>query len=159
MNIYDSMFSADGDACHLNEQTAREIFDILPDYGPVMLIMDKCNNCWPSNSEEFTKLNIHESFLRELCAKIDDGNEPVITQDEDCSIIATQLATERTNCGYIIVILPKYSPESTLANIDLLEILLGQVNLVAKLIEKNNLLYELQIKHQGLLSQGEMSLN
>ena len=97
--------------------------------------------------------------MKEMCEKIDDGSEPIVTQKNDCSFIATQLATERTNCGYIIVILPKHSPESMLANVDLLEIILGQVNLIAKLIEKNNLLYELQMKHQNLLTHGEMSLN
>ncbi len=156
MNMYDSLLSP---ACVLNEQIARQIFDILPEGGPVMLIMDKDGNCWPSNSEKFAKLNIGESFLREVCAKIDDGTEPVVTQKNDCSVIAAQLATERTNCGYVIVALPQYSPESALVNIDLIEILLSQINLIAMLIEKNNLLYELQIKQFRKYAQGEASSN
>ena len=144
MNMYDSLFSS---SCALNEQIARQIFDILPEQGPVMIIMDREGNCWPSDSEKFSSLNISESFLKEVCDKIDDGDEPIVTQISDCSVVAAQLTTERTNCGYVIIALPKYSPESTLVNIDLIEILLNQTALIARLIEKNNLLYELQMKH------------
>ncbi len=156
MDMYDSLFSPSG---VLNEQIARQIFDILPEQGPIIVIMDRDGNCWPSDSEEFFKLNIGESLLRELCDKIDDGAEPIVTQANDFSIIATQLATERTNCGYVIIALPQYSPESTLANIDLIEILLNQIGLIARLIEKNNLLYELQMKQFSLYDRGEISSN
>ena len=148
-----------GKGIRINEQIARQVFDILPDNGPIMVIMDVDRNCWPSDSEKFSDLNISESFLTDLCSKIDDGAEPVITQINDCSIIASQLITERTNCGYVIVILPSYSPESTLANIDLIEILLNQINLIGKLVEKNNLLYELQMKHHNVYGQNGPTLN
>jgi len=156
MDIYDSLFSQ---GCMLNEQIARQIFDVLPERGPIMVIMDREGNCWPSDSEEFSKLNISESFLRELCAKIDDGAEPVVTQADDSGIVATQLATERTNCGYVIIVLPQYSPESTLINIDLIEVLLNQTGLIARLIENNNLLHELQMKQFSLYGQYEIASN
>lgn len=159
MDMYDSLFSP---SCVLNEQIARQVFDILPEHGPVMVIIDRDGHCWPSDSEKFSSLNISEPFLAELCAKIDDGAEPIITQANDCSVIATQLATERTNCGYVIIALPQYTPESTLINIDLIEMVLNQIGLIAKLIEKNNLLYELQMKyHPGSTgyNQSEITLN
>jgi len=156
MDKYDSLFSP---ICVLNEQVARQIFDILPEQGPIVVIMDRDGNYWPSDSERFSKLDISESFLRELSAKIDDGTEPVVTGANDCSVVAAQLATERTNCGYVIIALPQYSPESTLINIDLIEILLNQISLIAKLIEKNNLLYELQMKHYSVYGHSETALN
>jgi hypothetical protein len=139
----------------LNEQIARQIFDLLPERGPLMVIMDRDGNCWPSDSEQFSKLNISKVFLKELCGKIDDGTEPIVTQAGDCSIVAAQLATEQTNCGYVLLAMPQYSPESTLVNIDLVEIVLSQVGLIAKLIEKNNLLYELQMKQFSVYGGGE----
>ncbi len=145
MDMYDSLFSS---SSVLNDQIARQLFEILPDQGPIMVIMNREGHFWPSNSEKFSKLNISESFMREFCQKIDDGDEPVVTQIDDFSIIAAQLATERTNCGYVFIVLPKYNPESTLINIDLIEILISQIGLIARLIEKNNQLYELQMKHQ-----------
>ena len=163
MDMYDSLFWPE---CALNEQIARQLFEILPEDGPVLIIMDRMGNCWPSDSERFSRLNISELLLKEICGKIDDGTEPVVTQDDDCSIIAAQLATKQTNCGYAIIILPRYSPESTLVNIDLIEILLNQIALIARLIEKNNHLYELQMKHQPTLTNlsanhgpGDTSLN
>jgi len=156
MNMYNSLSST---SCVLNEQIARQIFDILPEQGPIMIIMDKIGHFWPSDTEEFSKLDISEQLLKDLCTKIDDGDEPVVTQADDCSIIAAQLATERTNCGYVIIVLPRYSPESTLINIDLIEILLNQIGLIARLIEKNNLLYERQVKQGGAYSQSATSLN
>ncbi len=156
MNMYDSLSSP---GCMLNEQIARQIFDVLPEQGPVMVIMDRDGNCWPSDSERFSKLNISQSFLRELCSKIDDGAEPVVTQANDCSVVASQLAGEQTNYGYVIIALPQYSPESTLINIDLIETLLNQTGLIAKLIEENNFLQELQMKQFGLYGQNPIASN
>jgi hypothetical protein len=143
----------------LNEQVARQVFDVLPDKGPIMLIIDRDGNYLPSDSEEYAKLNISEPFLKELCGKIDDGVEPVVTQIDNCSIVAAQLATERSNCGYVVIALPQYSPESTLINIDLIEILLSQLSLIVKLIENNNHLYEAQMKHYRMCGQSEIASN
>lgn len=143
----------------LTEQIARQIFEVLPEGGATIVIIDRESNSWPSDPEEFAKLNISESFLKELCAKIDDGAEPVVTGADDCSVIAAQLATERSNCGYVIIALPQYSPESILINIDLIEMLLNQIGLIAQLIEKNNLLYEVQMKHYRVCGQSEIAWN
>jgi hypothetical protein len=156
MDMYDSLYSP---VCALNDQLARQIFDILPEDGPVLIIMDRQGNCWPSDHEKFDKLNISETFLNQLCSSIDDGNEPLITQADKYSLIATQLTTEKTNCGYAILALSDYSPETTMVNIDLIELILGQLSLIAKLIEKNNLLYELQLKHHNRNSNTHRSLN
>lgn len=156
MNIYESLSSPDA---MLNEQIARQVFEIIPEGGPLMLIIDCQGNIRPSNSHDFAELNINESLLKEVCAKIDDGAEPVMTLIDDCSIVAAQLATDRSNCGYVILALPKYNPESTLANIDLIEMLLNQLNLIARLIEKSNQLYEVHMKHYYAPAQSEIASN
>ena len=156
MDMYQSLIST---GFIVNEQIARQIFEVLPENGPIIVIIDRDGNTWPSNSEQFTKLGLSESFLKDLCARIDDGVEPLMTSNNDCSIIGIQLATEKHNCGYIIIALPQYSPESTLINIDLIEILLNQFNLIARLIEKNNHLYEIQMKQYGLCGQESVTMN
>ena len=156
MNLHESVLSP---GFVLNEQIARQVFEFLPEQGMILLITDKNGHSWPSDSDEYAKLNISEQFLKELCAKIDDGVEPVVTQIDDCSIVAAQLATERSNYGYVIIALPLNGQEPTLININLLEMLLGQLSLIAKLIEKNNLLYEVQMKHYRMCSQGEIASN
>jgi hypothetical protein len=156
MDIGDWLVSSN---CALAEQIAKEIFDILPDRGPIVVIMDREDHKWVSDPEKFSKLSVRDSFWSKLCDKIDDGDEPVITQADDCGIVAVELATEQTKCGYVIIILPQYSPESTLINIDLIETLLSQTGLIAKLIERNNLLCELQRKQFNSYVQQETSSN
>ena len=156
MDAYNSLNSL---TSMLNEQIARQIFETIPENGPLILIIDRNGSSWPSDSEEFSKLNISESFLKELCMKIDDGVEPVITQSNNCCIIAAQLATDNNNCGYIIMTLPQCNEESTFKNIHLIEMLLNQFSLIAKLIEKNNLLYEFQIRKYSGYSNNSSILN
>jgi len=158
MDTFGSMYSQ---GCVLNEQIARQVFDILPEDGPVMVIVSRQGNYWPSDAEGFARLGITDGFLKELCAKVDDGAEPIITQVNDFSIVATALATERTDSGYVILALPNYSPESILANITLVEILLSEVGLIAHLIEQNNLLHERQMKQlvSCVAAENETSLN
>jgi len=123
----------------INEQVAGEIFDILPEDGPIVMIIGRDGNHWLSNSEKLCELDISESFLKGVCAKIDDGAEPVITRINDFGVVAVQLATEQINYGYAIVALPQYSPESVLINIGLIEMLLNQIGLIARLVEQNDI--------------------
>jgi hypothetical protein len=143
----------------LNEQIAKEVREIQPENGPVVVIIDRDGTCWPSDAERFAKLNLDEALLKELCTKVDDGVEPVIAQINDCSVVAGQLSTERTNCGFALIALPHYGPESTLANIDLVEMLLGQIGLIGKLIEKHNQARELHMKQFSRYGLGEALLS
>ena len=156
MDIYSKMFSK---AFVLNEQIARQIFQTIPEQGPVVMIIDPEGNCWPSDTEAYHKLNIHESFLKEMCGKIDDGAEPLIMNENDCSFVASQLITDKNNCGYIIIALPKFTPESIMANINLIEMLLNQFSLIARLIEKNNHFYEIHAKRYVSDNYENISLN
>jgi len=123
----------------LNEQVAGEIFDILPEDGPIVMIIGRDGSRWLSNSEKLSELDISESFLKGVCAKIDDGAEPVIARINDFGVVAVQLATEQINYGYVIVALPQYSPESVLINIGLIEMLLNQIGLIFRLVEQNDI--------------------
>lgn len=141
----------------LIEQIAGEIFDILPEDGPIVIIVGRDGRYQVSDSERFSSLDISESFLKGLCATIDDGAEPVVTQVNDFGVVASQLTTEHANCGYAMVVLPQYNSESTLINIGLIEMLLNQIGLIARLVEKNGLAYELQIKQLGMYSQSDIA--
>jgi len=143
----------------LNEQIARQVSDVLPERGPVLAILDRDGTCWPSNPEEFAKLNFTAALLKELRAKVDDGAEPVITQVGDVSVTIAQLSTDRTNCGYVLVALPRHGPECTLTNIDLIETLLSQITLIARLIEKSSLLTKSHVNHYAAYSSSAAASN
>jgi hypothetical protein len=143
----------------LNEQIARQVFDVLPERGPVLLLLDRDGSCWPSNPEELARLNLSDAFLKDLRAKVDDGAEPVITQVGDASVTIAQLSTDRTNCGYVVVILSRHSAESTLADIDLVEALLNQIALIARLIEKSSMLTKSHVSHYAAYSASVAASN
>jgi hypothetical protein len=143
----------------LNEQIAHQVFDVLPEHGPVVIFLDRDGACWPSDPEEFAKLNVSEALLRDLRAKVDDGAEPVITQVGDASVTIAQLSTDRTHCGYVVVAWPRHGPESTLANIDLVEALLNEITLIARLIEKSSLLTRSHVNHYATYSTSPAASN
>ena len=136
MDTYDAMFSA---SYILNERIARQVFDVLPEQAPVVAIIDREGNCWPSDSEEFARLNLDEGVLHDLRSKVDDGMEPAVVQLPEVCVTAMQLATEQTNCGYLLVALPRTDGRAP-TEADLVETLLSQITLVARLIETNSLL-------------------
>jgi len=136
MDTYDAMFSA---SYILNERIARQVFEVLPEHAPVVAIIDRQGNCWPSDSEAFARVNLDEVVLDDLRSKVDDGMEPAVVQLADVSVTAMQLATEQTNCGYVVVVLPQSDAKAS-TEMDLLETLLSQITLVARLIETNSLL-------------------
>lgn len=154
MDIYESRLSR---SSVLNEQIASELFDVLPEDGPIAVIIGKDGNYWLSDPERFSNLNISEPFLKGLCAKIDDGVEPVISGVNDFGIVAAQLSTEETNCGYVIIALPQCSAESTLKSFGLVEMLLSQIDLIARLVEKNGQGRELQIRQFGIYSHSTIA--
>jgi len=129
----------------LTEQIARQLFDVLPEGGPVLLIMDRDGHCWSSDAEELARLNLDPALLKDLRAKVDDGVEPVVTRIGDTSVTVAQLATDRTNCGYVVVALPKCGAEPTLTHANLVEVLVNQIALIARLIEQADTIARTQV--------------
>jgi len=144
MSIYESLFSS---PMLLNEQIAREVFATMPDGELLVVICDEKGNYWASDQSRFSKLFSDRQELERICTTIMDGCDPVIHDLDNCTIVATQLDAERTNCGCLFLVLPAYTRQSTLANMEVIELLLSQLNLVARLIEKNNQLHQMQLKY------------
>jgi hypothetical protein len=143
MNIYNSLFSHN---TILSEQVARQVFEIVADEGPLVLIIDANGNCLPSSSEKFEQLHLTSQWLENFCSKIGDGVEPVISHINNHSIVGAQLATDSSKYGHILMAVEEQGPEAMLAKIELVEMILNQFNLIAKLTEKCNMLYESQAK-------------
>jgi hypothetical protein len=156
MDICATTFSA----THLlNEQIARQVFEVLPEQGPVVVILDRDGSCWPSDPERAAQLNLGEPLWKDLRAKVDDGAEPVITQVGDASVTMAQLCTDRTNCGYVAVVLPRCSAECTLTHVDLIEAMLGQITLIARLVEKSRMWVKSHVNHYAAYSVSDAVTN
>jgi len=152
MDTCDTAFSA---ALTLNEQTARQLFETLPEEGVLVAIMDHDGTRWLSDSEAFDGLGLDEASIAELRVRVDDGVEPVVARLGDASIAMAQLTTERTNCGYAMVVLPRGTGKPGVSDVSLLEAYLGQIMLIAKLTEKNRQLMKTRMGYYaGAESQG-----
>jgi hypothetical protein len=143
MNMYNSLFSP---IAMLNEQVARHVFETIFEQGPLVVIKDADGNCWPSNSQKFESLNLSKQWLTHFCSKINDGVEPLVSHIQNHGIVGSQLVGDHTKCGYILMAMEEPGPESMLAKMELVEMILNQFNLIAKLIEKCNSLYQTQAK-------------
>jgi len=134
MDTYDTMFSA---GHVLNERIARHVFDVLPERGLVVAILSRDGHCWPSDSDAFARLDLSETLLADLRAQVDDGGDPVSAEAGDISVMMAQLATDRTNCGYVLVARPAGQAVPLALDVDLAEAFFSQITLVARLIENS----------------------
>ena len=156
MAMYDAVFSP---SYALNERIAGVIFEVLPECGLLAAILDREGNCWSSDPEGFEKLNLNEALLCDLQAKVDDGAEPAATQVGDVSVTMAQLATERTNCGYLLLAVSRYGSEAMPAGFDMIETIINLVTLAARLVEKHSLLDEAQMKCYSVYGTAEAPVN
>jgi len=137
-------------ACALTEQIARHIFEAIADTDIVMVFVDKFGSYWPSDSEKFASLNMNKAMLENICGRLDDGDGPFTTNLNGFCIFADQLVTPKTMYGYVIAAAAGEAEELN-DKFPLAEAILSFANLTAELMEKNNALYELQLKHQHLI--------
>jgi hypothetical protein len=143
----------------LSEQVARQVFESLPEQGVVVAIIGPDGTCRQSNSEEFARLGLDKTVIADLRARVDDGAEPVSARLGEASIAMVQLAGERSNLGYVIVAVPRCAAKSVAPDITLLEALLGQISLVARLVERNGSLAEAQAGYIKGLEASQNCLN
>jgi len=131
----------------LNEQTARQVFDTLPEEGVVVAILDRNGTRWLSDPEAFERLGLDEASIAEFRARVDDGVEPVVARLADASVSMVQLTTGHTNCGYAMVALPRSTGKPNVSDVNLLEAYLGQIALIARLTEKNRQLMKTRVAY------------
>ena len=133
----------------LNKKIASKAFTSLSEIGPFLAILDHDGGCTASDPERFAEFFSDARKLAQICTSIDDGCDPVITQAGGAAVVATQLDAERTRCGYLLVALPGYTYESAVANMDLIELLLDQMQVIAGLVEQNSMVGSYGSKQVG----------
>jgi hypothetical protein len=143
----------------LNEQTARQIFDILPEEGVIVAILDRDGTRWTSDSDAFDRVGLDEASLADLRARVDDGVELVVARLGDASVSMAQLSTEHTNCGYAMVVLPRGTAKAAISDVNLLEAYMAQIALVARLTEKNRQLMKARTGYYGGPGSPDSSMN
>ena len=144
MKIYDDLFSASDMLC---EQIGRQILDTIGEDGPVVAILDGKGNWWSSDEQRFCTVAGRGELFDIFCRQIGDGCDPFVGSIDGWEVVGAQLQTESMRGAYVLIGLPGYERESTVANLPIIEMLLNQINLIASLIDKNNQLHLHQLKH------------
>lgn len=143
MNIYDELFCSNA---MLNEQIMRELESLCCECGPLFAIVDGRGNVWSGENQEVEGMLSDREHVERIISRIDDGGDPVISQMGEWGVVGTQLEIGQVECGYLLVLLPNYGPECTMANMGLIETLINQVLLIGRLIDKNNQLHRGKLK-------------
>ncbi|MFA6176304.1 MAG: hypothetical protein WC765_06975 [Phycisphaerae bacterium] len=119
------------------EQTAQMMFDNIGSSDIVLAVLGRDGSCTSSRPEVFAKVFANQGLLRDLCSKIDDGCEHLISRIDDCLIIGSSLLSGVNPIGYVIMLLPGYSPEKSFEYLDFIEIIMEQFSLLAGVVEQN----------------------
>lgn len=148
-NLYKSLLSS---ADTLTEQLKGHLFGTTELEGPILIFVDEQHQFCANHPSRVSFLNEAPEIISTICGQIDDGYEPCAYEVEGGCLVGSQLATERTHCGYFLIFLPGYRGETVQANMDLFELILAQTQLICQLTEKNN-----QLHHQQLTGMSKNS--
>lgn len=149
----DSIYQAILSSSHvLIEQVGRALAPEQSGFGPFWVFLDNNKSVRAGDRERLRETVENQDLLHRVCSQVDDGFEPAICQAGQAVIAAGQFCTERTNCGYMVLVLPGYCYETAEANADMIEMLMTQLVIMAGVIEKNNMLHQAQLAHKTLQS-------
>ncbi len=126
------------------EQCSSLVFDCISSDSALIVLMDRDGQYWCNDKAQFDSLDVDRKLFRRLRANVDDGEEPVLTQHNEHTFIASGLSSQATHFGYIFMVIPAPGPETALVNTEFIEMMLTQMNLIISLIEQNHYLQNLQ---------------
>ena len=109
------------------------IFDIIPDQGLDIAFIDRQGNIHISDRTNLGEFFSDQEHIDHLITRVTDGDDPVISQFGDYSIVASELSAGNSSCGYVFLALPDANGNSIVANMDLVEFILSQLTLIADL--------------------------
>jgi len=137
----------------LIEQVRGHLFGLLGSEGPTLAVADVDRRVKTNHPSRIGILMADDGALLEsLCNRLDDGEDPLVVKVKGGCIAACCLTTERAHCGYLMVVLEGYTPETAGANMPLIEMIFAQAQLTCELIEKNN-----QLHHWRLVQLSQSS--
>lgn len=150
-NLYKDLFDVSG---LLTEQVGRHLLDLAGPDGPVLVVVGPNRRIQTSHPGRVGfLLGENERLVGDLCARLDDGEDPLVVKVKGGCVAACQLAAERVHCGYLLIYLEGYTLETVGANMRLVELIVAQAGLVCELVEKNNQLHQSKLVHLSRTSE------
>ncbi len=114
-------------------QIAHAVFDSFASTDIVLAILNHNGSYVANKLDVFEEVFSDQRLLDELCRRVNDGQEPVISQIDGFFVAAAGLSNGFEQVGYAIILLPAES----FGHIDFIEIILEQFSTIAGLIEQN----------------------
>ena len=146
-SLYQSLLSS---SQTLLGQLGRLALAEQADFGPFWVLLDDRRAVCVGDEQRLAELVSDIETLHPFCTQVDDGLEMAICPADDGVVAIGQLGTARSHCGYVLLGLPGYTADTAHANAGMIEMLLGQMNLLADVVEKNNLFHQ---EHLSRLSK------
>ncbi len=123
---------------------AQMVFDSFGDTDIVIAIIARSGSYVSNRLDIFERIFAERSLLDELCRRVDDGCEPLISQIDGYLVAASGLSSGFDGIGYAIMLLPACSFGQS-EHLDFgfdsahhfIEIILEQFSVIAGLIEQN----------------------
>lgn len=118
------------------EQLVKTLESCLPEDGMDLILIDRSQISWASNSETYDRLvESDTSLIEDMISRINDGDEPVVMRVDDGFLLGTHLWTPDFDHGYAFLMLWHVNPESLSQNWPVIEMVLNQMQCVAGLIK------------------------
>lgn len=150
-NLYKDMFDSSD---LLIEQVRGHLFGLLGSEGPTLAVVGMNRSLKTNHPGRVGILLADEGRLVEsLCNRLSDGEDPLVVKIKEGCVAACCLGTERSLCGYLMIVLEGYTPETAGANMPLIELIIAQAQLVCELVEKNNQLHQSRLVHLSRTSE------
>lgn len=122
-------------------QLENHFFGMTESDGPVLIFVNSQRKFSANHPGKTSFLHEKPDILKDICGRIDDGDDPCVYRVEAGCLVGTQLATEYADYGYLLVFMSGYQKDTMQANMDLFELILAQTQLICHLLEKNNRLH------------------
>ncbi|AQT68667.1 hypothetical protein STSP2_01836 [Anaerohalosphaera lusitana] len=146
MDVFSSLFSF---SPMVVEQLMGELKESLPEDGLFVVIRDEDGNWWSSEESESGAVSEFGGELELLCGRIADGYDPVVCELGDKIAAGRQLEGEEITCGYVFVMVDRDQVGSAEGVNSLIEMVLNQICMGVRLIEKNNRLHHDRLKQMS----------
>ena len=122
---------------HVTAHIAEMLVEAVGEDGPLFVVVDRCGNCWSNNTFKLTQV-LSEEMIETIIWRIDDGDDPVIGSNEECSFYATELLADQLSCGYLIVAVCEMKEVDMLENVSLAECIGSFANVIASLTRRHS---------------------
>jgi hypothetical protein len=117
----------------LASQLAEQLFAAIPGHSPLVVITDQSGKSYNNNAAIFSEVFTKSEYIQGICSRVADGQDLLSAEINGYNIFATQIESDAPGFVCAMIAIPA---KQSVANADLAELVFGQTELIAGLVEK-----------------------